>query len=626
VEILRLLQDINKEAIICSNEIELLNQICRVLIKSESGDAVWYGIFYKKTGKIKPLYSFSKKSKNVVKKAISIQNIASYQSSFPSKVKKAPLYQVSDFPGKSGKKKKGKKALGKIYKYQVSFPIFIDNKLRMILCLYSDNINYKKDYTDSFSVFLNFLTYTFYQLRLEKRIKTSRKISDTQQEKISSLNKKIHALTKIDAMTDLPNRLAFNDHLIDFLLNTPEEQMMAIIFINLDRFNLINDSFGHIIGDMLLENVARRLRSIIPRKNVLARLGGDEFVILIPFVKKEKDIKDVADTVFESLHESFYVNNQEIFITCSLGIAIYPTDGNDYQLLLKNANSALHRAKDKGGNNYQFYTMSMNAGIYKRLRLENYLRKAIEAEEFRLFYQPQVCTQTEKIVGAEALLRWKILNKRYILPDSFIPVAEETNLIFTMGEWILRTACKQLKEWQEQMPQPFKLGINISALQFYQPNFIDTVESILEETKVDRRFVDIEITESVAMKDFDYTHRILSGLKKMGLMLSLDDFGTGYSSLSYLMKIPIDTIKIDQSFIREMDLTDKVRAIIDSIITLSHNLGLNIIAEGVETLDKFNQLKEMGCDEIQGYYISKPLPKKKFEEFLILRHKESIPS
>ena len=423
-----------------------------------------------------------------------------------------------------------------------------------------------------------------------------------------------------DLLTDLPNRVMFNDRLILALAHANRHRkMLAILFVDLDRFKTIVDTLGHAIGDHVLRGVAERLSGSLEEGDTLARLGGDEFVILLPQIHRADKAVKLAQKVLEALKPAFYFSGHELHITTSIGIALYPYDGEDADTLLKNADTALYRAKEQGRNNYQLYTPAMNARAFERLALENSLRKALERKEFLLHYQPQQDLKTGEITGMEALLRWQHPDLGLVYPAEFISLAEETGLIVPLGEWVLRTAAAQNKAWQKSGLPPLVVAVNLSARQFQHHDLVESVARVLKETGLDARWLELEITESIAMQNADYTIIILRDLKEMGIQISMDDFGTGYSSLSYLKKFPIDTLKIDQSFVRDLSTDANDAAIANAIIVLAHSLKLKVVAEGVETAEQKAFLKEHDCDKTQGYLFSNPVPAALFEN-LIRQH------
>lgn len=429
---------------------------------------------------------------------------------------------------------------------------------------------------------------------------------------------KIKHLAYHDPLTGLPNRTLFKDRLNLALANVHRNQeMLAVMFLDLDRFKIINDTLGHDVGDRVLRGVSRRLSTLINESDTLSRMGGDEFVLLLPRLSQVDDVVKLSMKILETLNPTFYFEGIELHISTSIGIAIYPNDGNDSKTLLKNADSAMYKAKEQGRNTYQFYTPSMNATASARLEMENNLRLALKRKEFVVFYQPKVDIETRKIVGMECLLRWQHPYLGLVSPMDFIPLAEETGLIVPIGEWVMREACTQNKEWQDKGFSPLRVAVNLSARQFHHQNLVDTVAKILDESNLDPRWLELEITESIAMKKEAYTFTMLRNLKSMGISISLDDFGTGYSSLSYLNRFPIDTIKIDKTFISQISAASDSKPIIIAAIAMAQSLNLKVIAEGVETLEQLTFLKENGCNEIQGYLFSKPLPGQDFEKLML---------
>jgi len=395
-------------------------------------------------------------------------------------------------------------------------------------------------------------------------------------------------------------------------------RMLSVLFVDLDRFKTIIDTLGHAVGDRLLRGVAERLRGCLEDGDTLARLGGDEFVVLLPQIHRADKAVRLAQKMLEVLKPSFHFGNHELHITTSIGIALYPYDGEDPDTLLKNADTALYRAKEQGRNNYQLYTPAMNARAFERLALENSLRKALERREFQLHYQPQVSLQTGRVTGMEALLRWQHPDLGLVYPAEFIPLAEETGLIVALGEWGIRTACIQNQAWQRAGLPPMSVAVNLSARQFQHHNLVETIDRILKETQMDPRWLELEITETIAMQNADYTIVVLRELKGMGIQISMDDFGTGYSSLSYLKKFPIDTLKIDQSFVRDMTTDASDAAIAKAVIILAHSLKLKVVAEGVESSEQESFLREYECDAYQGFLFSNPLPAPLFENLVRL--------
>lgn len=429
-----------------------------------------------------------------------------------------------------------------------------------------------------------------------------------------------HHLVFYDNLTNLPNRQLFYDFLRRAITQSKRHKtQLAVLYLNLDSFKRVNDSLGHTVGDELLKILAGRLRKIMRESDTVSRLGGDEFTVILEEIRKVRDAVRVAQKILKTLSQPVELNPDRLIMTTSIGISIYPEDGTDVQTLVKNADIAMCRAKAQCKDNYQLYNRSMNASGYQYLKLENDLRSAINNRELMVHYQPQVQLDSGMIIGVEALLRWNHPKLGLVPPSKFIPVAEESGIIIQIGEWILRTACRQNKKWQEKGYPPIRVSINISAKQFQHKKLTKTVAEILHETKLSPRYLGLEITETNAMHDVEHTIEMLGVLKQMGIQISVDDFGTGYSSLSYLKRFPLDMLKIDQSFMRDIATDSDDAAITSTIIALAHSLELRVIAEGVETEEQLKFLRSRQCDEIQGFHFSRPLPA---DNFLQLFHKD----
>ncbi len=411
-----------------------------------------------------------------------------------------------------------------------------------------------------------------------------------------------------DSLTGLPNRSLFHDRLAHALVHASREKhQLAILFLDLDRFKIINDTLGHAVGDFLLQSVVKRLTSRTRETDTLARWGGDEFIVLLERIKENQEAAITARRLLDLLAEPFCVQGQEVFITGSIGISLFPKDGEDVQTLLRNADIAMYRVKDLGKNDYKFYTASMNANALEQMKVESELRHALARDEFVLHYQPRIDVVTGKIVGAEALIRWNSARRGLLWPRDFIPQAEENGCIVPIGEWVLRTACLQCREWQAVTEQPFKMSVNISTHQFKKDDITAVVARILKETGLAPDLLELEITEAVMMENMDKAINTLHALSELGVKVSIDDFGTGYSSLGYLKRFPIGALKIDQSFVRHIPANPDDTAIAMSIISLGKTLKLKVVAEGVETVDQLSVLRNYRCDEAQGYLFSHPM-------------------
>jgi diguanylate cyclase (GGDEF)-like protein len=416
-------------------------------------------------------------------------------------------------------------------------------------------------------------------------------------------------LAYYDTVTQLPNRALFEDRLTQAVsVAKAAHQSLGVLFISVDQFKKVNDSLGHGPGDILLREFAERLKSCITRSDTVARFGSDEFALLRTQIDGTKDVIETIASLSQVLKFSFDLPGHEVFATASVGVSLFPLDGEDCQTLLKNAGAALYKAKRSGGANYQFYTADMHDLATKRLALESNLRRALQNEEFLIHYQPRVSVDSLAITGVEALVRWNHPTLGLISPSEFIPLAEDTGLIVPIGEWVLRTACLQGRRWHDQGFAPIRIAVNISARQFHDQDLAQTVIRILEETELSPKYLELELTESSIMQNAEFAAEMLNRLKSMGINISIDDFGTGFSSLASLKRLPIDALKIDQSFVREATSDPDDAALVMAIITLAHNLRLKVIAEGVETEDQLRFLQLLRCDEIQGYFFSKPLP------------------
>ncbi|WP_136419292.1 EAL domain-containing protein [Herbaspirillum sp. ST 5-3] len=425
-------------------------------------------------------------------------------------------------------------------------------------------------------------------------------------------------LANYDALTSLPNRSLLLDRLTQALAFANRSGgQVAVMMIDLDRFKNINDSLGHDVGDKIIIEIARRLSFTVRAGDTIARLGGDEFVVIRPDIAHENAAAIMAQQILEAMSRPMAMQDHEFYPTGSIGVSVFPRDGHDAQTLLKNADTAMYRAKDAGRNNFQFYAHEMNSRALDRLKLESGLRRALERDEFVLHYQPQMDLSSGRIIGVEALLRWEPPGQPMVFPGDFIPVAEDTGLIVPMGEWVLRTACAQGRAWRENSALAHvKVAVNLSARQFKQQDIVKTVSRVLEETGCSPEWLELEITESVIMENPEAAADVLLKLSKMGVHLSIDDFGTGYSSLSYLKRFPIDSLKIDKSFVRDITTDSDDAAIAKAVIALAHSLKMKVIAEGVETLEQLDFLRKQRCDQMQGYYLSRPVAVSHLEKLM----------
>jgi len=432
-----------------------------------------------------------------------------------------------------------------------------------------------------------------------------------------AMTQRMSYLAHHDYLTDLPNRLLLNDRLAQAIAAARRcEQQLAVLFVDIDRFKHINDTLGHAIGDQLLRSVADRLVASVRGSDTVSRQGGDEFVVLLSSMARAEDAARSANKILTSLSLPQRVAEHDLQITISIGISVYPDDGTDAETLVKNADVAMLNAKDNGRNNYQFFKSDMNAHALERQSLESGLRHALAGREFLLYYQPKMDLETETITGAEALIRWAQAGSGIVLPEKFIPIAEQCGYIVPIGRWVLREACRQAKSWLDADLAPVPVAINVSAVELRSKGFVQGVHAILQETGLDPRYLEFELTETALMQDPNATTGVLSALKDIGVQLTLDDFGTGYSSLSYLKRFPIDSLKIDKSFVRGLCTNASDANIVSAVISMGKSFGIKVIAEGVETREQFIRLQAQQCAEGQGYYFNEPLTATEFAKLL----------
>ena len=430
--------------------------------------------------------------------------------------------------------------------------------------------------------------------------------------------RKIKHLAYHDTLTGLPNRMLFMDRMDQAISRaTRSNESFALLFLDVDNFKVINDSMGHEAGDRLLISVTQRLRDALRRSDTIARLGGDEFTILLENLSEPEAVILVVKNLLEKISEPIVISGREMHISASVGISMYPGDGQSFGHLLKNADTAMYRAKELGRNTFQFYTAEMSEIAMRRLELENSLRYAIEGQDFVIFYQPKFDFKSGKCSGMEALVRWDHPEKGIIPPDEFIPLAEETGMIVPLGEWVIRTACRQFSQWKKSGYAIDNISINVSARQFHEQDLTGLFEQLIEELELNPAEIEVELTESTLVKNQANAKKILDELHQMGLLIALDDFGTGYASMAYLKDFPIDTVKIDRSFVRDIPDDREDTAIVKAITGLADALGLKLIAEGVESEQQISFLKDIGCMHGQGYYWSKPVSAMEFEHSIL---------
>lgn len=468
------------------------------------------------------------------------------------------------------------------------------------------------------------------KLELEERVATRTielEVANQEMEKAKqnaeSVAKRMEYHAHHDGLTGLPNRILLNDRLNKALSHARREQSrMALLFLDLDRFKIINDSLGHAVGDQLLRVISRRLKNCVRDEDTVARLGGDEFMVLLPSISGSSDAGRIGNKIIDSLVRAVSCNGHELHITTSIGVSIYPFDGADAETLLKHADISMYRAKELGRNKLVYYTAEMNAESRRQLVLETSLRKALDRGELKLVYQPKVDISRNRITGAEALLRWEHPTMGNISPADFIPVAEDSGLIVPIGEWVIRKAFNQLAAWHAAGHRELKIAVNLSSSQLTRPGLANSVREALDESRLDPAMTELEITENIVMQNLDSAIATLEILKGMGISIAMDDFGTGYSSLSYLRRLPIDIVKIDQSFVRELPGNKEDASIAQAIIAMANSLGLDLVAEGVETIKQLNFFRQQEVMVIQGYLFSKPVAA---DELLAMLDSETMP-
>jgi diguanylate cyclase (GGDEF)-like protein len=427
-------------------------------------------------------------------------------------------------------------------------------------------------------------------------------------EQVETTKVQLDHLAHHDVLTDLPNRILLQDRLsqaIEFARR--QGRQLAVMFMDLDRFKHINDSLGHAVGDQLLQSVAQRLVGCVRHSDTISRQGGDEFVLLLPFIEHAEDAALSAQKMLAALALPHRIDRHDLHISVSIGISIYPDDGQDAETLIKSADTAMYYAKENGRNNYKFFEQDMNARAVQRQSIEVSLRRALERQEFVLYYQPKINLHSGTIVGVEALIRWQHPERGLLPPAQFVPIAEDCGLILPIGRWVLREACLQLRAWLQAGLPPITVAVNTSALEFRAKDFLENIRATLEDTRSEPRYLELELTESILMRDAKSTDSMLHVLADLGVKLAVDDFGTGYSSLSYLRQFPIDTLKIDQSFVNRMTSNPDDATIVSAVISMGKSLKQRVIAEGVETPEQYRFLLAQHCDEGQGYYFCRPV-------------------
>jgi len=432
-----------------------------------------------------------------------------------------------------------------------------------------------------------------------------------------AMTSKMTHLAQHDGLTDLPNRVLLNDRLREaIILSSRHQRKLSVLFLDLDRFKHINDSLGHVVGDRLLQSVARRLFACVRSSDTVGRQGGDEFVVLLWEVRRAEDAAVTAAKILETVRKPHLIDEHELHITGSIGIVTYPDDGTDVETLMKKADLAMYHAKETGRDSYQFFKPAMNARAIERQSLEDSLRYALERQELVLHYQPKINLATGGIIGAEALIRWRHPQRGLVPPGQFVTIAEDCGLIVPIGRWVLREACRQARAWQTAGLPRLCVAINVSAMELRAPGFVAGVRAVLKETGLEPRYLELELTETVLIEDSRSVADVLKELKSIGVLLALDDFGTGYSSLSRLKRFPIDALKIDQSFVRDLTTDEDDAGIFTAVIAMGKSLQMRVVAEGVETREQLEILQQHGCPQGQGFYFCRPVPAEEFGQLL----------
>jgi diguanylate cyclase (GGDEF)-like protein len=452
---------------------------------------------------------------------------------------------------------------------------------------------------------------------LEAHVESLEQVITARTQMLEAANLQLRHLATHDALTGLPNRVLLDDRLAQAIAHADRDaQPFAVLMLDLDRFKIINDSFGHRSGDIVLNEIARRLQSLVRSIDTVARVGGDEFVLVVGPSAARADAEEIGKRANEVLRTPIQLDGVDVHVSSSIGIAFYPTDGGSAESVLAHADAAMYCAKERGRNNHLCFGAGMKSVALERVSLESELHQALGLEQFELFYQPKVDTATGDIHSAEALIRWRHPHRGLIEPAQFIPLAEECGLIHEIGAWVLREACRQCTAWQRAGQLSLRVAVNVAAAQFRRGDLLEVVRGALQESQLDPRFLEIELTESAVMTNPEDSAATLEQLSRMGVVVSVDDFGTGYSSMSYLRRFPIDKLKIDRSFIADLTTRADDASIVQAIVSLAHGLRLKVVAEGVETLEQLKFLQSVGCDQYQGYHFSPPLPATEFAELV----------
>jgi len=602
---LKTLSECNRAMVCTSSEADLLKSICKIVVDVGGYRMAWVG-FAGQDGKKSVLPVTHAGYEDGYLKTLNITwgDIPKGYRAIGEAIRTCKPCIVKNILIESGYDSWRSEAIKRGYISSISLPLVSNGRTFGSLNIYSGEVDAFDEEEESLLVELaNDLVYGIMAFRTEAERRRAEEM--------------VEHLAYYDSLTGLPNWILFSKYLARELeVSTEQDRHTAVMFLGLDRLKTINDTLGHACGDELLRNVAERIKYCVRDCDTVARLKGNEFAILVPQVRKNNDMASLAKRILNSLKLPFYIEKNKLYITSGVGIAVYPNDGKDTHTLLKNADTAMHNAESEGRDNYKFYTTSMNVKAMEYIEIENRMRDGMEKGEFMVYYQPKVDLGTGRITGMEALARWNNKEMGFVPPGKFIPIAEESEFIIPLGEWVLRTACKQNKEWQTAGYPDIRMSVNLSTRQFQQKNLVSMVEETLEETGLDATWLELEVTETEVMQNPESAISTLKKLSNMGVNISLDDFGTGYSSLSYLKHLPINTIKIDYSFVRDITSDQDNAAIVTAIIAMSHSLKLRVIAEGVETREQLDFLQKLRCEEMQGFFFSRPLPNVDIEKML----------
>ncbi len=581
----------------CQSEAELFPQICRDAVTVGGMKMAWIGLLDQNSKAVVPVAAFGDGTEYLEGIRISI-DASEPQGRGPvgTSMREDRPYWCQDFEHDPATEPWHERGARLGWKASAGLPLHRDGRVIGCFSLYIDSVEAFDEAERSLLVEMT----TDIDFALNGYVKEAH----------------IHRLANYDALTGLPNRLLLNDRMLHAITMAQRNQSsLAVMFLDLDHFKDINDTLGHSVGDGLLIEMARRLKATLREEDTVTRLGGDEFILLLPG-NDGNSAAQVAEKLIQAITHSFSTPEQELSVSASIGIAIYPDDGEDFETLSKNADTAMYRVKQEGRNGYRFFTAEMQAHSVRKLQLENALRQALANNQMTLHYQPQLALQGGRIVGAEALLRWQHPELGQVSPAEFIPVAEANGLILPIGEWVLQTAVRQIKTWIDQGLGPMVMAVNLSVAQFRHPALPELVSRILDQAQLPPEYLELELTEGVAMENPLGAIAVMDRLHERGVRMSIDDFGTGYSSLNYLKRFKVYKLKIDQSFVRDISTDPEDKAIVSAVISMARSLGLKTIAEGVETQGQLEFLREQGCDEVQGYYFSRPLPAQQFEAFV----------